>query len=145
MGSKELDNLVRVELLKAELGNQIEFNGLLASGRARLIDAQRPELSQESRFDLAYNAAHAFALAALRWHGFRPHNKRYIVFQSLEHSLELRPEVWRVLDKCHGVRNRAEYEGEFDADEQLLNDLLGAAEIVRQAVEMLGPISEKQK
>jgi hypothetical protein len=99
MSSKELDNLVRVGLLKKEPGDQGEFNGLVKSGRTRLNDARTPGLSPESRFDLAYNAAHAFALAALRWHGFRPDNKRYVVFQSLEHSLGLKPELWRVLDK----------------------------------------------
>jgi hypothetical protein len=49
------------------------------SGHARLKDTQTPGLSLDSRFDLAYNAAHAFSLAALRWHGYRSEN-RYIVF-----------------------------------------------------------------
>lgn len=56
-----------------------EFAGLKNSGVARLRDARNPDLSLESRFDLAYNAAHAFCLAALRHHGFRPQH-RYIVF-----------------------------------------------------------------
>lgn len=140
-----MDNLVRVDLLKKEPGDQVEFNGLLGSARARLNDAKRSGLSPESRFDLAYNAAHGFALAALRWHGFRPANKRYIVFQSLEHSLGLKPELWRVLDKCHGLRNLAEYEGHFDVDKQLLEDLLRVAEIVGKAAEKLGPVSAKRK
>jgi hypothetical protein len=114
---------------------------LLRSGRARLNDAKIAGLSPESRFDLVYNAAHAFALAALRWHGLRPDNRRYIVFQSLEHSLGLKPELWRVLDRCHSVRNLAEYEGHFDADEPLLKDLLRVTEIVGQSVEKLGPIT----
>jgi hypothetical protein len=145
MSFKELDNLVRVGLLKTESGDQGEFDGLVKSGRTRLNDARTPGLSSEGRFDLAYNAAHAFALAALRWHGFRPDNKRYVVFQSLEHSLGLKPELWRVLDKCHSVRNLAEYEGHFDADEQLLKDLLRVTETVGQAVEKLGPVAAKRK
>jgi hypothetical protein len=145
MSSKELDNLVRVGLLKKEPGDQGEFDGLVKSGRTRLNDARTPGLSPEGRFDLAYNAAHAFALAALRWHGFRPDNKRYVVFQSLEHSLGLKPELWRVLDKCHSVRNLAEYEGHFDADEQLLKDLLRITETVGRSVEKLGPISAKRE
>ena len=52
---------------------------LVASGLARLNDAGRKELSLTSRFDLAYNAGHAFCLAALRRRGFRP-GKRYVVF-----------------------------------------------------------------
>jgi hypothetical protein len=49
------------------------------------------------------------------------------------------------LDKCHSVRNLAEYEGHFDADEQLLKDLLRVTETVGQAVEKLGPVSAKRK
>ena len=53
----ELDNLVRVNQLKVEAGTQFEFDGLVRSGLARLKDVEQiPGLSQESRFDLAYNA-----------------------------------------------------------------------------------------
>lgn len=45
-------------------------------------------LAIESRFDLAYNAAHALALAALRARGYRSDN-RYVVFQALPHTLGL--------------------------------------------------------
>ncbi len=81
-----------------------EFSGLKRSALARLTDSAKSSNSLESRFDLAYNAAHALCLAAVRWHGFRPDN-RYIVFQVLPDTLGLGPEVWRVLDKCHSVRN----------------------------------------
>ena len=96
MTSQQLNNLVKTRSLKAEPGSQTEFDGLLRSGRARLIDARNETLSIESRFDLAYNAAHALALAALRWQGYRSEN-RYIVFQTLEHTLGIAPAVWRVI------------------------------------------------
>lgn len=80
MTSQHLENLVKIGNLKSEPADQIEFNGLLRSAKARLTDARNTSLSIESRFDLAYNASHAMALAALRWHGYRSEN-RYIVFQ----------------------------------------------------------------
>lgn len=92
--------------LASEPTNTAELEGLVRSARARLHDAHRAELSLESRFDLAYNAAHALCLAALRRLGYRAHH-RYIVFQVLPHTLGLGPEVWRVLAKCHEVRNWA--------------------------------------
>jgi len=70
--------------LKAEPRDAKEFSGLSRSGYARLQDALNTSLSLESRFDLAYNAAHAFCLAALRWNGYRSNN-RYIFFQLLPH------------------------------------------------------------
>jgi len=90
--------------LAAEPPDPKEFEGLKRSGLARLKDAANPVNALESRFDLAYNAAHALCLAALRHKGFRPH-QRYIVFQVLPHTLGLGPEIWRVLDKCHQIRN----------------------------------------
>ena len=90
MTSKELDNLVNTGQLKTEPGDQKEFDRTVDSGRKRLKDARNTKLSHDSQFDLAYNAAHAFALAAMRWHGYRP-DKRFVVFQSLAHTLGLRP------------------------------------------------------
>ena len=81
--------------LAAEPPDPEEFAGLKRSRLVRLKDAENASNSLESRFDLAYNAAHALSLAALPWHGYRP-SKRYIVFQVLPHTLGLGPEVWRV-------------------------------------------------
>ena len=70
MTYQNLLNLVKPGILKAEPADLREFAGLLRSGKIRLADAQMTGLSPESRFDLAYNAAHALALAALRSKGF---------------------------------------------------------------------------
>lgn len=139
MTSTELENLSRLGKLKREHATQAEFDGLLRSGRTRLEDAQNLKLALESRFDLAYNASHALALAALRWHGFRS-DTRYAVFQALPHTLGLGPEVWRVLDKAHSLRNMSEYEGYADIDQRLLDDVVGAARTLDAAVGALGPI-----
>jgi len=72
-----------------------------------LIDAKLHGLSEESQFDLAYGAAHALALAAMRWHGYRSEN-RYLVFQCLPDTAGLEAAKWRVLDKCHHQRNLPE-------------------------------------
>jgi len=109
---------------------------LVESGLARLADSEQSVLSLEGRFDLAYNAAHALCLAALRWHGYRPGNC-YIVFQVLPHTLSLGPGVWRVLAKCHDIRNRSEYEGSVSVEERLVVDLISASRQVAQAVDAL--------
>lgn len=140
MSRPELDNLVRVRQLKAETATQAEFDGLLRSGAARLRDASNPALSAESRFDLAYNAAHALSLAALRWHGYRSEN-RYLVFQCTTHTVVLPTAQWRVLDQAHRKRNLAEYEGEVEIDEALLAALLRVANDVESAVRRLGPVA----
>lgn len=122
--------------LAVEPADAAEFGGLLRSGKARLVDARNVSLAVESRFDLAYNAAHALCLAALRRRGYRA-RYRYIVFQVLPHTLGLGPEVWRVLDKCHHMRNIAEYEGALDVDERIVSDLVAARETVIAAIDNL--------
>lgn len=125
--------------LKPEPSDLKEYEGLKRSGHARLRDACNVSLSIESRFDLAYNAAHAFCLAALRRNGYRCTN-RYLVFQLLPHTLGLGPEVWRVLSKCHDIRNLGEYEGDLNVDERIVTDLLAACQMVAAKVDALGPL-----
>jgi hypothetical protein len=139
MTSQNLENLVKTGSLKSEPASQGEFNGLLRSAKARLTDAGNASLAIESRFDLAYNASHALALAALRWHGYRSDN-RYIVFQCLQHTLDIKPEVWRVLAQCHQRRNVAEYEGHLEVSDQLLAELIAAANFLQKKVEAMAPI-----
>ena len=126
-------------VLAKEAPDAKEFDGLVRSGMARLHDAENAANSLESRFDLAYGAAHALCLAALRHHGFRP-SKRYIVFQVLPQTLGLGPDVWRVLDKCHKMRNQTEYQGALDVDERLVADLIGACRKVTEKIKVLPPI-----
>ena len=123
MAKKQLDNLVTAGALKTEDPSATEIDSLIRSGEARLTDAANESLSIESRFDLAYNAAHALSLAALRWHGYRP-DKRYIVFQALAHTLDVPSVQWRVLESAHRLRNTVEYEGIANVDKELLDAVL---------------------
>ena len=136
MNRQFLDNLARTGSLTTEAGAEDEIEGLLRSAMRRLGDAERQELSLESRFDLAYYAAHALARAALRFSGYRSES-RYLVFQCLQHTVDLPPEQWRVLDQAHRKRNLAEYEGEMDVDEQLVAAMLRVAREVAERVERL--------
>lgn len=52
------------------------------------------------------------------------------MFQALQHTLGLGPEIWRVLDKAHNQRNLGEYEGLLDVNARLVADLISACETV---------------
>lgn len=136
MAPRELDSLVRIGQLKTEQPAESELEGLLRSGQSRLADAERSDLSLESRFDLGYNAAHALALAALRLRGYRSES-RYLVFQCLQHTIDLPNEQWRVLDQAYRKRNLAEYEGEVDVDEQLIKAMLRVAREIEKRLKPL--------
>lgn len=136
-----LENLLKLSKggLKQEPSSPSEIAGLIKSAKRKRRDAEIPGLGEESRFDLLYNAAHALALAALRWHGYRSDN-RILVFQALPHTVGFPPAQWRVLDRCHARRNLAEYEGHFDVDAQLIRELATVTQALEAAVVGLGPM-----
>lgn len=139
MTLKNLENLVKANQLKKEPPDQNEFDGLVNSAKNKLKDSQNKQLSEDSRFTLAYDAAHASGLAALRWHGYRSEN-RYTVFQCLQHTVGLEDAKWRVLDKCHKQRNLAEYEGHLEITPQLLEELIEITQEVLDSVSTFKPI-----
>jgi len=141
MASPELDRLVSINVLSAEAPIRAEFEGLLSDAAATLTDAQNASLSPESRFRLAYGAVHSIALAALRWHGYRPRN-RQIVFQALAHTLHTPASVWKMLARSHEQRNRREYEGSGEIDERLLRDVIAAGIELLALVQQLQPPEE---
>lgn len=122
MPPNALENLARIGQLKVEPRNDAEVQRMLDMARTRLADAQISKLSAEGRFSSAYNAAHAAALAALRWHGYRSEN-RFTVFQCLTHTLNWPAHQWRVLDMAHQKRNLAEYEGYLEIEEPQISQL----------------------
>jgi hypothetical protein len=101
-----------------------------------LADAQLSRLSLEGRFTSAYNAAHAAALAALRWHGYRSEN-RYTVFQCLAHTVNWPANRWRVVDAAHQKRNLAEYEGYLEIEESTVAELCALVPVLISDVQSM--------
>lgn len=130
---EQLENLVLTGGLKAEPPDANESAGLLRSAVDRLKDAHNSALSFASRFDLAYNSAHALALYALRQKGYRS-DKRYLVFQCLAHTVTVSKTQVRIFALCHERRNLAEYEGYLDVDEKLLEELLQATDVLLEKI-----------
>jgi hypothetical protein len=143
MSIAALDNLVRIGQLKAEPATAPEFDGMVRSAATRLKDAQNGDLDPDSRFDLAYGAAHRLALAALRHSGYRSEN-RIAVFQTLVHTLGTDRADIQIFLKAHNERNLAEYQGRMDIDEELLADLIECTKELATAVGKLSPLTDKQ-
>ncbi len=131
-----LENLEQIALLLPLKRSEVEFTQLVEKARMLQIDSKRCELSIQSRFHLAYEASFALALAALRWHGYRPSNKRYVVFQALSHTIELGSEV-ALLSKAHSMRNEIEYDAEPFDDIKFLEELIDINEILLDRVPLL--------
>jgi hypothetical protein len=138
VSKQELDNLVNIGTLKSEAASRKEFDGMLASARRSLVDAQNESIETDSQFDLAYGAAHRFALVALRHQGYRSEN-RITVFQTLVHTLGTDNADIQIFLRAHNERNLAEYEGRVDIDAKLLADLIRCTKKLETAVGKLTP------
>jgi hypothetical protein len=143
MGKQELDNLVKIESLKAEAPTRKEFDDMVASARLSLADAQSENIETDSQFTLAYAAAHRLALTALRQQGYRSNNRRDVVFQTLTHTVGTSNADVQTFLKAHNERNLAEYEGRVDINEKLLADLFSATKRLETAVGKLTPPPEE--
>jgi hypothetical protein len=106
---------------------------MVKSARRGLADAQNESIETDSQFDLAYESAHKFALAALRHQGYRSEN-RVTVFQALVHTVGTDNADLQVFLRAHNERNLAAYEGRVDIDEKLLRDLIAATKRLENTV-----------
>lgn len=138
MTKLELDNLVNIGMLKPESASRAEFDGMMNSGGRALKDAQNASLDPDGQFDLAYGAAHRFALAALRQHGYRSEN-RITVFQTLVHTVGSDGADLQVFLKSHSKRNLAEYQGYMEVDQKLLADLIRCTKKLEMAAAKIPP------
>ena len=109
------DNLLKIGQLKREAFIQAEFDGLVSTANRKLHDSKNASLSKDSRFDLAYNAAHSL-------------EDRYTVFQLLDSTAGLPASIWRIFAAAHQKRNLAEYEGFTEIESSLLEALINATE-----------------
>lgn len=123
MSHNALENLAKIGQLKREPASALDIERLLVMAQKYLDDAKRDSNSLEGRFISAYSVGHAAGLAALRWHGFRSEN-RYLVFQTLQHTVGWSAVQWRQLDSAHNSRNLAEYEGYLEVEASYVQALI---------------------
>jgi hypothetical protein len=132
-GREKLLNLQKIGQLKAEPSAASEISGLLRAAENRLRDAENRSNSIDSRFSLAYDAAHSLALAALRKQGYRSEN-RFIVFELLPVTLAFPAGKSRFLHECHRRRNVMLYDGDLVEDEALVIELVAVVKELQALV-----------
>ena len=132
-----LENLAGTGQLISELTSVEEISGFLIRAEQQLTDARTATLSAASRFSLAYDAAHAIALIALRAHGYRPGRglgHRMVVFSTLVHTVALPAAQCAALVRYHTKRNSSEYAGLVNASEAEARDLIELTSSLRDRV-----------
>ena len=136
MSNTALENLAKIGQLKKEPASALDVSRLLVIAHKHLDDARRESNSIEGRFISAYSVGHAAGLAALRWHGYRSEN-RYLVFQTLQHTVGWTAVQWRQLDTAHNKRNLAEYEGYLEVEPSYVKGLIEVVSLLLDDVSRL--------
>lgn len=128
-------------MLREEATSPSEVQGLLASAAAFLADAKRDGNSDQTRYNIAYEAAHALALAAMRACGLRPAQgpgHRAMVFSVLDATTVAPPKVCIPLSKANEKRNRLTYDGLTTFSRAELEELIQCVQaldsIVREGI-----------
>lgn len=111
-----LQNLLKIGRLKEHQPSAAEVQRLLAAVSRNLQDAAATNISDETRFDVAYKAVMQCALVATMAAGYRPaasepgHHQTMI--QSLPLTLGVSNDTWVVLDALRRQRNANDYTGQ---------------------------------
>ena len=61
----------------------------------------------------------------------------------LEHTLNIPPEQWRVLDDAHRKRNNAQYEGNFEVSEGLVDSVIKISKHMLTTITAEGDLAVK--
>jgi hypothetical protein len=128
-----LENLVRVGKLVPHEAARDDIARLLSAIRRNLKDAGNPNVSPETRFDVAYKAVMQAGLAALMASGFRPSTSEpghhATVIQSLPKTIGLSGARVAVLDKLRRKRNLSDYTGEGVSEVEAASCMRAAREL----------------
>lgn len=115
MSSTNLVNLQKYDQLDAVPLDRARVARMMTSARQQLADAQTEQVSNETRFDCAYNAIRSIADVALLLQGFRTSTGKgghhQLSIQCLEHTLGVEAATIRTLDALRRKRNGANYDG----------------------------------
>ena len=114
-----------------------EIGNLLAVAERDISDCQTEGLSEDWRFNIAYNAALQLATAALAAAGYRAERQQhhYRVIHSLEHTIGLDSDTVHLFDAFRKKRNQAGYDVAGMISEQEAGEMLTLARRLRSEVE----------
>jgi hypothetical protein len=118
-----------------------EMRSLLEGANRKLVDAGVEALSNDGRFQFAYEAILRFAMAALAAEGYRASSQshHYRSIASLVHTVGLEDRQVRVLDTFRRKRNISVYDSAGEITQAELQEVLQqGAEIATRVREWLG-------
>ena len=132
-----LEKWVEYGWLKAEPASPGEIADLLGIVSRDLQDARVEAISEDRRFEAAFNAARIAANVALRASGYRTavqvgHHLKTI--ESLELTVHTDPRLIQKMRVFSKKRNATSYDSAGNVSDQELEEAINVAELLRQSV-----------
>jgi hypothetical protein len=123
--------------LRAEATSFAEIAALLGIVNRDLLDARVEAISEDRRFEAAFNAARTAANLALRACGYRTatqlgHHLKTI--ESLDLTIQAAPELIQKMRVFSKKRNATSYDSAGNVSEQELEDVIKVADELRHSV-----------
>lgn len=116
---------------------------MFAAARQQLKDAAVEVVSNETRFDCAYNAIRCIADIGLLLNGYRTTTSRpghhQTAVQALAHTLGIDAQTVRVLDSLRRMRSGSNYDGDPITDKALAECIKQATALFAKLNEVMGP------
>lgn len=137
-----LQNIVGISLDSIEV-DYLMIRKLLEAARASLRDAKFNDISNESRFDLAYKAIMQSAKAALQAKGYRVLTSKpghhQLMLQVLPFTIGLDKNNLILLDHLRMQRNAIDYSGDIVSDGLTIEAIAQAENLLDLVQTYLGP------
>lgn len=131
-----LENLAKIGKLDPVPESRDLAQAKLASAKKRLADARVVHVSNETRFDAAYNAIRDLAEIGLLLHGYRTNSRagghHQMAIQCLKHTLGIEDGRIQVMDMLRQTRHRSDYEGDMVTEAALSACIKQAAQLLPQ-------------
>ena len=132
-----LENLLRTKQLLAHEPSAEELAKLFKAARRQLEDARSDDISNETRFDAAYNAINTMARAALAANGYRTSTSvaghHQTALQSLPKTIGVENGYPTALVALSKQRQLINYEGD-EVSETMVHECIGKAEELTRLV-----------
>lgn len=115
--------------LREHVSSVEEMRNLLGGAERKLRDARVPALSNDGRFQFAYEAILRLAMAALAAEGYRASTQshHYRSIGSLSHTLGIEDARVRILDSFRRKRNISVYDSAGEITDAELEEVLRQA------------------
>ena len=136
--TEQLNGLLARNALAPQPIDMLEIEAHVATATAHIKDLDNAQLSNQSKFQLAYSAGHQMLTAGIKMEGYKPVNQpghRVILYDLIADLFPGAAAAQSPMARAHNRRNKAEYEVATDVTDAQISELVEAVKSVKEEVD----------